>query len=97
MKFSEELEKKINLIFNNDKEIREQLLAGKSDAISQIGLMSQIGINPEDVVDAYESNDSDTMKYLYNKAKKMLELQELYKALCLEYSKQAIQKPYIDR
>jgi hypothetical protein len=49
------------------------------------GIISQKGMNPEDIVDAYESNDSETMKYLYMKAQKLIELQKLYKELCLEY------------
>ena len=42
-------------------------------------------MNPEDIVAAYESNDSEIMKHLYEKAKKLVELQKLYKDLCFEY------------
>ena len=85
MNTSKELQEKINLLFKNNDELRERLLAGDANAIREIGLMSQKGMNPEDIVDAYESNDSETMKYLYEKAKKLVELQKLYKDLCLEY------------
>ena len=38
-------------------------------------------VEPEDVIEAYESNNMD---YLYNQAKKMVELQKIYKELLLE-------------
>ena len=84
-----ELQEKINLLFKNNKELREKLLLGDVNAIREIGVMSQKGMNPEDIVDAYESNDSETMKYLYNKAKRLVELRELYNNLCLEYYKKS--------
>ena len=42
-------------------------------------------INPDDVIIAYESDDPTVMKYLYQQAKKLKELQDLYKKLCFEY------------
>ena len=85
MNISKELQEKINLLFKNNEDLREKLLVGDANAIREIGSISQKGMNPEDIVDAYESNDSETMKYLYKKAKKLVELQKLYKDLCLEY------------
>ena len=49
-------------------------------------------INPEYVIDAYESNDSDTIEYLYKKAQKLIELQRLYRELYLEYYNSTIDK-----
>lgn len=89
MNISEELKGKINLLFKNNEVVRKKLLLGDADTIREIGMLSQKGINPVDVVDAYESNSGDTMKYLYNKAKKIVELQKLYRELCLEYYKQS--------
>ena len=89
MNTSKELQEKINLLFINNEELRERLLVGDANAIREIGSISQKGMNPEDIVDAYESNDSETMKYLYKKAKKLVELQKLYKDLCLEYYKKS--------
>ena len=85
MSFSKELQEKINMLFADKEEIREKLLAGDVDTIRKIGSASQKGMNPEDIVDAYESNDSETMENIYKKAKKLVELQKLYKDLCLEY------------
>ena len=87
MNTSKELQEKINLLFKNNKELKERLLAGDADAIREIGSISQKGMNPEDIVAAYESDDSETMKYLYRKAQKLIELQKLYRELCLEYYK----------
>ena len=88
MNLSKEVQEKINILFENNEEIRGKLLEGDTETIRQIGLESQKGMNPEDIVDAYESNDDKIMEYLYKKAKKLVELQRLYKDLCLEYSKE---------
>ena len=56
-----------------------------ADAIREIGSLSQRGISPEDIIVAYESRDSSTINYLYHQAKRLVELQELYKDLCIEY------------
>ena len=85
MNISKELQEKINLYFKNNEGLRDKLLVGDANAIREIGSISQKGINPEDIVTAYESDDSKTMKHLYEKAKKIVELQKLYKDLCLEY------------
>ena len=87
MDFSKELQEKINVLFENNEDIRGKLLEGDTDIIRKIGLASQKGMNPEEIVDAYESNDSQTMENMYKKAKKLVELRKLYKELCLEYSK----------
>ena len=85
MNDSEELKRKINLLFKKNEEVRDKLLAGDADAIREIGLISQKGINPTDVVVAYESEDSAAMEILYDKAQKLIELQKIYRELCLEY------------
>lgn len=85
MNITKQLQEKINLLLKNNDELRERLLEGDANAISEIGAISQKGINPEDVIQAYESNDSDTMEYLYKKAQKLIELQKLYRELYLEY------------
>ena len=86
MRFSEELQVKIKDLFQNNKEIREKLLAGDADTIREIGSKSQKGFEPEDIVAAFESGDKETIEYLYQQAKKMVELKNLYKDLCLAYS-----------
>ena len=85
MNITKQLQEKINLLLKNNDELIERLLEGDANAISEIGAISQKGINPEDVIQAYESNDSDTMEYLYKKAQKLIELQKLYRELYLEY------------
>jgi len=97
VKFSEELQEKINLLFKNNEELRTKLLEGDADSIRQIGSLSQKRIDPEDVVEAYESNSDEAKEYLYKKAKKMIALQELYKELCLEYCKARKKERDIER
>lgn len=79
------LQTKIRTLFKNDKKTMELLLNCDPITIRNIGSISQERIDPQDVVDAFESNDQDTMNYLYNKAKRMLELHELYQELCNIY------------
>ena len=67
-------------------EMIEKLYNCDAEAIREIGSLSQRGINPDDVITAYESSDQDTMDYLYQQAKRLVGLQELYKDLCFELS-----------
>lgn len=90
MIFSNEIQNKIKILFKNDSEIREQLLLGNADAVRKVGSISQKGINPEDVVMVFESNDPDNMKYLYNQCKRLVELHELYQELCYEFYKNMV-------
>lgn len=85
MNMSKEIKEKINSLFADNDEVRNKLLALDADTIRKIGSASQLGINPSDIIAAYEDNNSGAMEELYNRAKKILELQELYKELCLEY------------
>ena len=87
MNISKENQEKINLLFKNDPEMIEKLCKYDAEAIREVGILSQRGINPDDVIVAYESDDSSTMNYLYQQAKRLVELQELYKELCFEYYK----------
>ena len=87
MNLSKKLQETINILFANNEGIRAKLLEGDAETIRQIGLASQRGIAPEDVIDAYESNDSKTMEYLYKKAKKQVAVRKLYMDLCKAYSK----------
>ena len=57
------------------------------DVIRKIGGLSQKGINPNDVMLAYESGETKNIENLYRRAKRLVLLQELYKELCFEYSK----------
>lgn len=92
MNFSKDLQDKINLLFQNNKDIREKLLSGDAEEIRRIGTISQKGISPEDIIFAFDSEDSDTMDYLYKKAKKMIELKQLYKDLCTAYNMEKAKK-----
>ena len=87
MSFSKETQEKINLLFKTKPEMIEKHNNCDAEAIREIGSLSQRGINPDDVVAAYESGDPDTMNYLYQQAKRLIGLQELYKELCFEYYK----------
>ena len=85
MGVSKETKEKINLLFKNKTEMIEKLYNCDAEAIREIGYLSQRGIDPDDVVVACESGDQNTMNYLYQLAKRLVGLQELYKELCLEY------------
>lgn len=87
MSVSKETQEKINLLFKANPEMIDRLYNCDAEAIREIGSLSQRGINPDDVVVAYESGDPSAMKYLYQHAKKLIGLQELYKDLCFEYYK----------
>lgn len=87
MEISEELQEKIESLFKNNKELRDKLLAGDPDAISYIGEAGQTRFDPADIVASWES---DTIEYLYKKAKKMIEVRELYEALCTAYYKERL-------
>lgn len=92
MIFSTETQAKINELFSENEEMKARLLSGDSDAIREVGTLSQMRIAPEDVVSSFDSNDEEALKNLYNKAKTMVGLRELYKTMCEEYSKNAINK-----
>ena len=85
MVFSKGTQEKISLLFKTNPEMMEKLLRCDAEAIREIGFLSQKGINPNDVVAAYESNDPEAVNVIYQQAKMLVELQELYKDLCLEY------------
>ena len=87
MSLSKKNEERIKLLFRSNPEMVEKLYKCDVESIREIGILSQKGINPDDIIAAYESGDSSTMNYLYQKAKRLVELQELYKELCLEYYK----------
>ena len=85
MSISNKTQEKIKFLYENDHEMREKLYELDADAIRKVGILSQRGINPDDVIVACESNDQSTMNYLYQQAKRLVGLQELYKELCIEY------------
>ena len=87
MNISKENKERINLLFKTNPEMIEKLYKFDVETIREIGILSQSGINPDDVIVAYESGDPSTMNYLYQQAKRLVGLQELYKELCLEYYK----------
>ena len=87
MSVSKESQERINLLFKSNPEMIEKLYKCDVEAIREVGSLSQKGINPDDVIAAYESGDSTTMNYLYRQAKRLVGLQELYKELCFEYYK----------
>lgn len=93
MGISKEIQERINLLFKTNSEMKEKLYKCDPEAIREIGMLSQRGINPDDVIAAYESGDSSTMNYLYQQAKRLVELQKLYKELCFEYYKKIKDTP----
>ena len=97
MIFSTETQAKINELFSENDEMKARLLSGDSDAIREVGTLSQMRIAPEDVVSSFDSNDEEAIQNLYNKAKTMLSLRELYKVMCEEYSRNTINKESEER
>ena len=92
MSISKETQGKINLLFKTNPEMIDRLCNCEAEAIREIGSISQRGINPEDIIEAYESGDQSTMDYLYHQAKRLIGLQELYQELCFEYYKKTKDK-----
>jgi len=82
--FPKELQDKINILFKNNEEKRKKLLAGDVEAIREL-TSSQRGIDSQEIVYAFENDETDALKYLYNKAKRNVEIQNLYKELCHAY------------
>lgn len=87
MSIPKKTQERINLLFKTNPEMIEKLYNCDAEAIREIGSLSQKGINPDDVIVAYQSGDPSTMNYLYQQAKRLVELQELYKELCFEHYK----------
>ena len=85
MAISRETRELINSLFKSDSKTRDELLNLNPNTIREIGFISQSKIDPDDVIAAIESKDEDTMNYLYKQAKRLVELQKLYKILCNEY------------
>lgn len=79
---SDELKKKIEVNFKDANNFRVKLLSGDVDAIHKLAIISHQRIKPEDIIEAYES---DNMDMLYSHAKKMVHMQEIYKELCDAY------------
>ena len=79
---SDELKERIRKNVS-DTDLKNALLLGNESAITNIGIVSQRGIPSEEIIKSYESGNLDS---LYNKAKKMLELQKIYKDLCNEHA-----------
>lgn len=79
MKISDELKEKIEETFSNNEKIKNKLLSGDGDTIRDIGVIAHRGINPEEIIEKF---DDDNAEYIYQKAKKMIEMQKIYKELC---------------
>ena len=89
MEFPEKLQEEIKKFFDNNPSLRDRLLKGEPDAIREVGAMSQIRMSPEYVA---EMCVSGKIEELYEKAKLMISLKELYEELCFEYSKAMSEK-----
>ena len=97
MYISKEIKEKITLLFKTDHEMIEKLYNCDVSAIREIGILSHKGINPNDVIVAYESENQSAINDIYQQAKRLVELQELYKELCYEYyQKQEASSEYLD-
>lgn len=85
MSINKETQERINFLFKTNSKMKEKLFKCDAEAIREVAILSQKGISPNAVKIAYESGDERAMKKLYEEAKRLLELQELYKELCIEF------------
>ena len=53
------------------------------EILLEIWYNSKRGIDPEEIIEKFDDNNSE---YIYQKAKKMLEMQKIYKELCDYYT-----------
>jgi len=83
MAISKETQEKINFLFKTNPEMIEKLYRCDADAIREIGSLSQKGINPDDVIVAYESGNPNNIEYLYQRAKRLVGLQYCTKSCVL--------------
>ena len=89
MSYKKETIKKINELLKDNPELREKVMSGDIDAIRDIGIISERGISSEDVINYFDNNKQEE---LYNYAKKLLGLRELYTELCIECNKESTKR-----
>ena len=89
MVYTKETTKKIKELLKTNPELKDKILSGDLDAIRDIGIISGRGITPEEVVAMI---DNGKQEELYNYAKKLIGLRELYMSLCLEINKENVKK-----
>ncbi|MBR3249071.1 MAG: hypothetical protein IKF83_00010 [Clostridia bacterium] len=82
MKISKELKEEIEKYISN-KGLVNRLLSLNPKAIAYLGQISQSGIKPKEVIEAYNNNDMDA---IYKLANKKIKLEEIYNELILIYS-----------
>lgn len=82
MMITDEMKQKLDL-YLNDKDLKDKLssdnIEKNKNAIQCIGLIAQESVDPLDVIKSYENN---TMDSLYEYAKRLVELNKIYKQLC---------------
>ena len=88
MQLPKELEEKIKTLFVDDAELRMRLLKGEAEAIQQLAMITG-KIDPIEIVKSYENN---TMDFLYQKAKKLIQIRDLYVELCYWNALQNVEK-----
>ena len=74
-----DLQEKINMLFEDDEDMKNRLLNGDEDAIQNLVIMTRTNIDPLDIISAYESKE---FKPLYEKAKKIVQIKQLYIEMC---------------
>ena len=82
MAYSKETKEKIDLLLSGNDELRKRILDNDAKAISELVTIYSRGISSGDIVRACESGK---IEELYERAKKMEGIRELYKTLCEEY------------
>lgn len=81
MKISDRLKEKIEKVLYDNEKMKNSLLSGDVEMIKQIGIISQKGFDPKEIVESFEN---DSTENLYNKAKQRIELQEIFKEILNE-------------
>ena len=93
MEISQELKEKIERNFSNNQKLIERLLALDPNAIEYIGRISQSGISPKKIIEAYENNNIEA---IYKLAIKKVESVQIYNELLHIYSLQIASQNHIE-
>ena len=87
MKISDELKEEIEDLLKDNPKLREQVLAGNTEAIHEIAFIGQENIPPEVILEAFKNGCEEK---IYNLAEKKVKYKNLYFKLCKAHSEDRI-------
>ena len=88
MKISDELKEEIKDLLKDNPKLRDQVLAGNTEAIHEIAFIGQENIPPEVIIEAFKNGCEEK---IHNLAIKKVGYKKLYFELCDAISKAKIQ------